>query len=115
MENREQLLLRLVHFERPLSIILSELGKYEWDSDRELICLSTTEVEKAIRLFMNGGASSDEIVEWANALEGRDDIGCSEEVKQVIYQLANPELEGPLTNEKSLSLIKTLHETSNAS
>lgn len=114
MDRREELLRRLVSFERPLAPIARELRGHGWDADCEIVRVSAADVVSAIRELMSGAARSEELEEWANALEGREDLACSEAVKRVIFELANPVLEGAITAERTSALLVTLGESEGA-
>ncbi len=44
MNDRKELLSRLVRMERPLGAILFQLAKLGWDSDRELVEVSRSDI-----------------------------------------------------------------------
>jgi hypothetical protein len=52
------------------------------------------------------------LVEWANAIEGRDDIAVAagSDVGAVIFDLANPELQGRVTHEHASQLVEMFQE-----
>ena len=54
-----------------------------------------------LRRFKSGGLDAEDVENWANAIEGRDDIGFGDDnygiLKEVIFSLANPGLKGALT------------------
>ena len=59
------------------------------------------------------GRLNQEIIEsWANAIECREDIGLSKKneefIKEIICELANPELTQELTLERALVLVRSL-------
>jgi hypothetical protein len=115
MDNREELLRRLVRFERPLEPLLSLLGAAGWDSHRELVRVAPADIENALRLFLQNRTTAEQVEEWANAIECREDLAMTELVESVIYELANPLLTEPLSNERTSALIERLHGQPNAS
>lgn len=59
---------------------------------------------------MDNEISIKELNEWANVIEMRDDIGFEdEEVKQLIFELANPEINEELTFARLKSI--TIHQS----
>lgn len=49
--------------------------------------------------------------EWANAIEFRDDIDFeNEEIKEFVFELANPEINGVITIERLLEIIDSLRK-----
>jgi len=108
MDNREELLRRLVRFERPLEALRPLLGAYVWDSDRELVRVAPADIENVLNLFREDQATAEDVETWANAIECRDDLAMTEHVADVIFELANPLLTEPLTKERALALLETL-------
>ena len=115
MERREDLLRRLISFERPIAPLLLQLSEFGWDCQHELTQLTAQDTEKVIGRYLHGDATAAEIEAWENAVEGRDDLAVTELVKKVVYELANPILVGPLSNEKALFLVVSLRGSCNAS
>lgn len=99
--------MRLVEMERPLEPILTELGKFGWDSE-ELIEVTGSHIINALHSYVEGKATEVEIEEWGNALECRDDLKASGKVKEAIHILANPSLTVPLSRQVALELIGKL-------
>lgn len=103
--DRSKALQTLVRFEQPLDAILSLLRSYEWDSDRPLITLDRQTIRHILERYIAGELSEQDIDDWANAVEVRDDI-CYEEnyeelIDDLITQMSNPLLYEPLTQEKA--------------
>lgn len=66
-------------------------------------------VREALGRFLASVSSAYEIEEWANLIEGREDIGyASEAVKGAIHVLANPLLNGELTKASAAELAQGL-------
>ena len=114
MDKREELLRRLVRFERPLEALRPLLGAYAWDSDRELVRVAPADVKNVLTLFREDQATAGDIEAWANAIEGRDDLAMTEHVADAIFELANPLLTEPLTKERALALVEKLGSQSDA-
>ena len=107
MNNRRALLVRLVEMERPLQPILTELGKFGWDSE-ELIEVTGSHIINVLQSYVEGRATADEVEEWGNALECRDDLKVSGNIKEAIHILANPYLTVPLSRQVAFELIDRL-------
>ena len=94
MITRVELLNSLLKFEQPLSEILPLLNSFEWDSEKELILLNKRHIVEIIQRYLDGKLSSSEVEDWANAIEGREDIeyerDCEQMIDDAIYELANP-------------------------
>ena len=101
MERREALF-ALLNRTQPLPTILDILSKYPWDSE-ELVRISTKHLAAALEAYLNGTETSKFIEDWANAIEGRDDVGvdphCADQILGDLHRLANPVPEGCLTRE----------------
>jgi hypothetical protein len=77
--------------------------------DREaLVQLRRAHVSKALRGFLARAYTEAEVERWAEVAEGRDDIGLdpadATALKEVIFELASPELEGVLTDDRAEAL-----------
>jgi hypothetical protein len=75
MSKRQQLLLELLAQDRPTATILKELADFPWDSERALVKLKRGHVIKVMEGFIAGRLSPADVECWANAVEGREDIG----------------------------------------
>lgn len=101
MDNRYEVLQELIDFEQPLDVISSKLKGFNFDFDGEPLVLSKEKVIAAINSFITGKKNADELERWANLIEMREDIDfegiCEDSINDVIYKLANPILEEPIT------------------
>jgi len=99
--------------DQPLEIVLHGLASVAWDSEVELMILRPTHVVEALKRFKSGALDADAIERWASAIEGRDDIGLdhgnSVLLKAVIFDLANPTLQGKLSDEVADRWIERLN------
>jgi hypothetical protein len=106
--DRVHVLRSLFALDRPLCEILESLRRFPWDSDEDLVILKFEDVATILDRFLEGELSRDDVESWANSIESREDIGFDETgeelIKDAIYQLANPELSGPLTAESAREL-----------
>jgi len=109
MNDRKALLAHLVRLERPLAPILERLGEFGWDSDQELLEVTASDITNVLQAYANEKVSGEEIEEWANALECREDLKMKGEVKNAIHFLANPLLNEPLSRQVALKLIHSLN------
>ena len=92
--NRVESLQSLLKLNQPLSQILPSLSTFGWDSDRELVTLERQHVITVLRRYLSGELSESCVEDWANAIEGREDVGAESGfenlLSEVIYRLANP-------------------------
>ena len=112
---RTDLLEQLIKLERPVEDVLSQLRAYPWDSD-PLVQLTVDAVVSVLRRYMLGEIEAQAVAAWADAIEGRDDIGLvskhRQSLKEVIWELANPEANGPITRDRASTLYSQLSKLS---
>ena len=100
--NRRTALENLIQFKLPLEQSISTLAQFEWDSEIELVNLEASQIQNVLKLFMQGTISAVDVEAWANAIEGRDDIKIpSLQIREALYELANPYLTKPLCIERA--------------
>ena len=100
MRSRTDVLRELVRLSRPLERVQAELGQHPWDSPTPLVILGAEDVIRTLDRFLSHELSMEHVEEWANAVEMRDDIEYDNDlVKEAIFDLANPVLQGVLTAE----------------
>ena len=94
---RIEILKSLISLSKPIQEIKKSLGKVEWDGDEEVI-LSRAQSVALLQRYLDSDVDIGMLTEWANTVEGRDDIDYEEaffsDIKQLIYEIANPTLEG---------------------
>jgi len=104
MNERYRYLQDLFDFKKSLDIVSSQLKGLEWDFEGEPLVLKKRQLIFAINSFLKGSKSAVELEYWANLIEMREDIEFDREhemlINDTIHKLANPELEGQLTNER---------------
>lgn len=98
---RVEALLDLVELRRPVAESAAALAEFAWDSDRELVGLSRADARRVLGAYQERRLSADDCQRWAEALEGRDDVGLEpgyeDRLKDFLFTLATPELTEPLT------------------
>ncbi len=93
---REEILRNIVCYSGDIKSLAKELSAFEWDSD-ELITISGSDIKNVITQTLDGKITAWEIEFWANVIEIRDDLGFeNDNVKDAVFQLANPVLHGEL-------------------
>lgn len=109
MIERKSLLEKLVRFEAKLAIILPLLQPFGWDSDEILVILRREDIISVLNRYLKSGLSASDVEQWANAIEGREDIGYESghesTISAAIHELANPALTRPLTIQTAKELI----------
>ena len=109
---RKRALEALLGFEQPLEQVKGVLSTLPWDAHVELVTLSIRHVAKVLDQFLAGRATPEQVESWANAIEGRDDIGLEATneapLREFIHELANPLLTQPLTRQSASELLKRI-------
>ena len=108
MKSRNSILLDLIRAASPVSKLSADLSRLPWDS-APLVTLTIDHLNSVLQRFVDGSLSAQEVEEWANAVEGRDDIEFEKQnlaaLKAAIHALANPALCGRLTAELARELL----------
>ena len=99
-DERIKALQDLIELREPIPVAISRLRHFSWDSDAELVTLRGSDLIQILDKYLQGELSSTDVEEWAEALEGRDDIGyesrLSDTLRQIVFELANPLLTTPI-------------------
>jgi hypothetical protein len=102
---RIELLNKLIEFEGSVEKIQQQLDQFGWDSVHDLVILRKEHLLKVLSYYVNEKLNSLEVEKWANAIESREDIGFEEDsidlIKEIIYELANPQLTEDLTKDRA--------------
>lgn len=95
--------------------IAAQLAEMGWDYDGDGVALTGAHLVAILRRFEAGLLSGEEVETWANLVEGRDDVEFeqehSEEIEDVLYELANPELTQTLDKARAKMLIEKVSWT----
>ena len=112
-QTRSQLLNALLTFEQPLSDILDSLNRLSWDSEEVLIKLQKKHIIHLLQRYLQGQLSITDVENWANAIEGREDIEPEENdqgiLDEILFYLANPLLSQPLSHESAQDYLTQLN------
>lgn len=112
MSRRADLLRDLVSGALPTADLSKELATFGWDSEEELVTVNRSDVSKMLEDYVAGRRSESDVRAWAEAIEGRDDIGLAaadeEVLRDTIFELANPELSHALTPLLAQRLLRRL-------
>jgi hypothetical protein len=93
---RTEALRDLVMQRRPVPAAVEALARFGWDYDDELVTVTSTDVARILGGYLEGRLPPEQVTAWAQAIEMRDDLGLEsrneETLKQVIFEMATPEL-----------------------
>lgn len=113
MRSRTEVLRDLVLLQGNIDSLENELSKFSWDSDLPLYSISSEDFIFVLKRIINDEISFDALINWANALECRDDLEFKNEaIQEIIFELANPEINGDATKERLQEIVNELHEQS---
>jgi hypothetical protein len=106
---RTNQLRKLLDLPDDLDLVAQRLAAFPWDSDEELVTLTTEQAKSVLRRYLDGAIAAKGLVAWAELLEGREDVGFeTADLRQLLFELANPELEGPLSEVAAESWVERL-------
>lgn len=112
-DRRKLLVTEIVENPLPDSSVLDELEKFGWDCEHELVIITKQHIYAVLYAFAKKLLTAQQVIDWANRIEGRDDIGyeCGGEdvVNEAIFWLANPYLNYPI-DEKIQERIEALFD-----
>ncbi len=89
----------------------SDLNNLPWDWDgAPLAELTPDHIIGQLNNFMTGTISAAQVGDWANSIEGREDIKYDPdtEIGRVLHLLANPEINDSLTHQVTVQLVARL-------
>lgn len=97
-DERRAALRDLVEHRRPVSESVQALAQFGWDSEEELVDVTASDVVNMLKSHLDGSTDADEVEAWAEAVQGRDDIGIpgpeAERVGRALFEISSPELFG---------------------
>lgn len=110
---RQDAVLELVDWRGALTDLRAALQDFPWDCEHSLVVLRPEHICRAIDRFLKDEVSAKELEDWAEAVEGREDIeylaSHSEIISEALFQLSTPEANVPISK---LSAGRWLHELS---
>jgi len=96
ISRRETLVRKVVEYEGTPSSYFDEIRSFGWDCETELVILLAENIRNVLNKYSTGEITGDDVIEWANFIEQRDDIGLDEKqnkvLNEIIFWLANPEI-----------------------
>lgn len=111
MRKRIEIVTDLVQLKGNLNDVKNELAQYAWDIEEPLIVMSVNDFINVIQKVINDKLTFNDLENWANLIEARDDIEFEvEQIQEYIFELANPEIHGKLTKRKLKEILNTFHK-----
>lgn len=97
--SRAEILKTLIEGTLPIELLEENMRQFAFDS-QPLVTLFASDVDRMLNRFIEGTLDQDYLERWAELIEVRDDIEFEtrqeDTIKEVIYDLSNPVLAGPL-------------------
>ena len=110
MRNRKNILNSLVHLKGELSAIQNELSNFPWDTEEAVLMISKIDLINVLKKCLHQQISFETLVNWANAIECRDDLDFeNDEMQEVIFELANPEINGKISKDRLREIVERLN------
>lgn len=104
----------LLDFNLPLTTTKSHIARFPFESQTILLPLEPKHLTHALSLFINNEITASDLEDWANAIEVRDDIQAYDSrdprVSAILFDLANPVLQGPITHRACLAFCHELRD-----
>lgn len=100
-DDRLRALRALIAYELPLEPALAVLASCSWDCEEPLTSLTASDVLRMLDCHSSGALTSAQLTDWADLLECREDIHLPSapfNISAMMFRLANPNLEGPVTD-----------------
>ena len=111
-DDRRKVLLELLNWTSPLREVFAQVALFAWDHETTLVLVERHHLRNALTRYVEGSAISEEMEQWAEALESRDDVGFEDGVaelaRELLWKLANPALEGPRSKQVAQGMLDRL-------
>jgi hypothetical protein len=93
LQKRKKILNNLISFSKNIKELDTDLKKMRWDLDIDIVILKKENIEAVLTKLKNNQISGQDLEDWANLIECREDIGFdSDDTKLKLEELANPTL-----------------------
>lgn len=107
--NRINILIDLIRLNGNLVELKSELLNHSFNSKAPLLKLTKIDFYYVLNECILKNITINEFVEWLNIIEYRDDLDIEDElVAEFIFDLSSPEINGEITTEKLIKIMKQL-------
>lgn len=111
LRSRKEILKDLVLLQGDIESLKKELSEYSWDIEKPIFKINVEGFSNILKRSINNEIDFELLTNWANALECRDDLDFeNEEIQEIIFELANPEINGKITKDRLDEIINVLQE-----
>lgn len=106
MRDRKVVLEDIIQLRGDLQELKKELSQFPWDSEVFIAEIYRKDVIRVFEGYLNDVISNQQIEDWADLIECRDDIAFEDDdLKELIFELASPEINGYLTKMRVSELL----------
>jgi len=111
VRNRKEILKDLVLLQGHIEVLEKELSQYSWDVEMPLLSVTEIDFINIIQKCINNEIDFETLSKWADAIECRDDLDfVNEKMVDIIFELANSEINGKITEKRLKEIVKNLSE-----
>ena len=111
MRNRTDVLNDLVSLNKELPFLKDELSQYSWDTEEPYLVITKTQLIEVVKKCLDQKITIQDLENWADLIECRDDLDFeNEELQEIVFEFASPEINGEITKERLQEIIKDLSE-----
>lgn len=110
---KRNILEKVILFQDKIYNLKILLNRLPWDSKEDIFIINKSTLLQILQKFLDENTNIQEIEEWANLLECREDIGYTNScLKDIIDEFANPIVYGDISLKKINDKINTLRNSS---
>lgn len=107
-QDRIELLNKIIKYQDVSDSIFQYISLYPWDYTGQPTLISANDISYVLNLYIEQKTTSVDIEKWANFLECRDDVDADKIISEIIFELANPDVQGALTVSRAKSILLSL-------
>lgn len=115
MSDRHTVLRDLIELAKPIDELRRSLAAFEWDFKDIPLTMNGDHLRNVIARYVKGELSAQHVEDWANLLEGREDLtfrsSNAEVLREILHELANPELTEELSHQRAKELVNRLNKS----
>ncbi|MDR0780003.1 MAG: hypothetical protein LBF16_04820 [Pseudomonadales bacterium] len=102
----------LLDFSKPISFLMDSLKGSDWSFAGKPVTMKQEHIKRVLLRYIQGHLTAEDIENWANLIEGREDIDFEPDHEEVIgecvHELANPSLTHELSVQRATELLSLL-------
>lgn len=110
MIDRLEIVGDLLAFSKPLNVLSEKLNMFCWDYEECPATLNSQHMVNILNRYLDGELVDTDLEQWADLVEGREDIvyeeANEEKIEHIINILANPLTNGEITKDICRSYIE---------